>query len=197
MSSDEETDLNVTVESNDGSLYIPTPQRKVKEYIKNMSIVPSNVCFMDLNQLDKFIKQVNQIRCCATPGCKGALSPVNVKSLGLGGAVSVTYACNGCASQWAILETSSKYELGATTEIGIANISWLTFNMCEVLRICDYRHSNGAHILDIRQVTGTKAKSGTVVEHQRMLVLLKTTSNVKELLKSGAAPLYHTLVTSL
>ena len=88
MSSDEETDsLNVTVESNDGSLYIPTPQRKVKESIKNMSIVPSNVCFMDLNQLDKFIKQVNQIRCCATPGCKGALSPINMKSIGLGGAV--------------------------------------------------------------------------------------------------------------
>ena len=40
--------------------------------------------------------------------------------LGLGGAVSVTYACNGCASQWAFFETSSKYELGATTEIGIA-----------------------------------------------------------------------------
>ena len=112
MSSDEETDLNVTMESNDGSLYIPTPQRKVKEHIKNVSIVPSNLCFMDLNQLDKFIKQVNQIRCCATPGCKGALSPFNVKSLGLGGAVSVSYACNGCASQWALFETSSKYELG-------------------------------------------------------------------------------------
>ena len=114
MSSDEETDHNVTVESNDGSLYIPTPQRKVKESIKNVSIAPSNVCFMDLNQLDKFIEQVNQIHCCATPGCKGALSPI---SLGLGGAVSVTYACNGCASQF---ETSSKYELGTTTEIGIA-----------------------------------------------------------------------------
>ena len=72
---------------------------------------------MDLNQLDKFIKQVNQIRYCATPGCKGALSPI---SLGLGGAVSDTYACNGCASQWALFETSSKYELGTTTEIGIA-----------------------------------------------------------------------------
>ena len=93
MSSGEETDrLNVTVESHDGSLYIPTPQRKVRKRIKNTSIVPLNICFMDLNQLDKFIKQVNQIRCCATPGCKGALSPINVKSEGLGGAVSITYA---------------------------------------------------------------------------------------------------------
>ena len=121
MSSDEETDsLNVTVESNDGSLYVPTPQRKVRNRIKNIEIVPSNVCFMDLIQLDKFIKQVNQIRCCATPGCKGALSPINVKSEGLGGAVSITYACNGCASEWALFETSSRYELGDATEISIA-----------------------------------------------------------------------------
>ena len=85
-----------------------------------MSVVSSNVCFMDLNQLDKFINQVNQIRCCATPGCKGALRPINVRSVGLGGAVSSSYTCSGCASQWALFETSSKYELGSTTEIGIA-----------------------------------------------------------------------------
>ena len=69
VESDEETDsLNVTVESHDGSLYVPSPQRKVRKGIKNVSIVPSSVCLMDLNQLDKFIKQVNQVRCCATPG---------------------------------------------------------------------------------------------------------------------------------
>ena len=77
VDSDEETDsLNVTVESNDGSLYIPIPKRKVRESIENMSIIPSNICFMDLKQLSKFIKEVNQIRYCATPGCKGALSPI-------------------------------------------------------------------------------------------------------------------------
>ena len=53
--------LNVTVESNDGSLYVPTPQRKVRERIENTSIIPSNICFMDLKLLNKFIKQVNQI----------------------------------------------------------------------------------------------------------------------------------------
>ena len=83
LESGEETDsLNVTVESNDGSLYIPTPQRKVRERI---AIIPSNICFMDLKQLNKFIKQVNHIHCCATPGCRGALCPIHVKSVGLGG----------------------------------------------------------------------------------------------------------------
>ena len=47
------------------------------------------------------------------------------------------------------------------------------------------------------QVTRTKSKSGAVVKHQRMFVVLKTTSNVKQHFKSGAAPLYHSLVTSL
>ena len=72
---------------------------------------------MDLKQLGEFIKQVNQICCCTTPGCKGALSPVDVRSVGLGGALSISYACNGCASQWALFKTSSKYKLSDATEL--------------------------------------------------------------------------------
>ena len=75
---------------------------------------------MDLNQFDKFIQQVNEIRCCTTPGCKGALTPVYVKSVGLGGSVSISCTCNGCGNQGAIFETSSKYELGSATEISVA-----------------------------------------------------------------------------
>ena len=52
------------------------------------------------------------------------------------------------------------------------------------------------HTLYSRQVTRGKAKSGAVVKHQRKLVVLKTTSNVKGIFK-GFAPLYHSLVTSL
>ena len=36
-----------------------------------------------------------------------------------------------------------------------------------------------------------------MVKHQKVFVVLETTSNVKELVKSGAAPLYRSLVTSL
>ena len=125
MSSDEETSvLNVTIESciDDGSLYVPTPQRMVRANARTCIIknLPSNICFMDLNQFDKFIKQVNEIRCCATPGCKGALTPVYVRSVGLGGAVSISCTCNGCGNQGAIFETSSKYELGNATEVSTA-----------------------------------------------------------------------------
>ena len=123
MSSEEETDgLNVTIEStDDGSLYVPTPQRMVRENARVVRNVSSNIiCFMDLNQFDKFIKQVNEIRCCTTPGCKGALTPVYVRSVGLGGTVSISCTCNGCGNRGAIFETSSKYELGSATEISVA-----------------------------------------------------------------------------
>ena len=96
VSSEEETDgLNVTIEStDDGSLYVPTPRRMVRENARVVRNVSSNIiCFMDLNQFDKFIKQ---IRCCTTPGCKGALTPVYVRSVGLGGTVSISCTCNGC-----------------------------------------------------------------------------------------------------
>ena len=109
------------IQSGDDSLYIPTPERMVREKIKNTSIVPLNVCFMDLRQLDKFMKQLNEVRVCATPGCKGKLTPVHVKSAGLGGAVSIGYNCTGCVSQTAVFETSAKYELDNTTEVSIAS----------------------------------------------------------------------------
>ena len=157
MSSDEETDsLNVTVESNDGSLSIPNPQRKVKERIKNMSVVPSNVCFMDLNQLDKFIKQVNQICCCATPGCKGALSPIKVRSVELGGAVSISYTCSGCASQWALFETSSTYELGATTEISIAaQVAFIIAGCTHITYYKVLKHALGIEAVTLRTFQST------------------------------------------
>lgn len=56
--------------------------------------------------------------------------------------------------------------------------------------MCDLEDQN-------RQVTRTNAKSGAMVEHQRMFVILKTTPNAKGLFKSGAAPLYRSSVTFL
>ena len=85
MSSDEETDsLNVTVESNDGCLYILTPQGKVRMIIKNNCSIK---CL--LRGLEP-IRQVHQatksnMLLCHTH-CKG---PVRMKNVGLNGAVSI------------------------------------------------------------------------------------------------------------
>ena len=66
------------------------------------------------------MKQLNEIRVCATPGCKGALTPEHVRIAILGGAVSIKYTCNGCVCQSALFETSSKYELTGGYEVSVA-----------------------------------------------------------------------------
>ena len=63
---------------------------------------------------------MNQVRKCATPGCRDNLTHAHVKSVGLGGTITIGYTCNGCVSQTPIFETSSKYELGSTNKISIA-----------------------------------------------------------------------------
>ena len=75
---------------------------------------------MDLTQLDKFIKQVNEVCVCATPGCKGKLTPIRVKSMGQDGAVSINYVCSDCGSQMALFEPSAKNELGDSNKVSIA-----------------------------------------------------------------------------
>ena len=89
QTSESNLDDTFVSESADDSLYIPTPDRVVRNKLQNISALPLKVCFMDLSQLDKFMKQLNQIRVCATPGCKGALTPERVRIAGLGGAVSI------------------------------------------------------------------------------------------------------------
>ena len=123
ISSETEDDcLNKSSLSQSGmTLYLPTPDRMVRESVRLCAaIVPYKVCFMDLTRLDWFIKQFNHIRACATPGCKGELILVHVNSAGHGGAVTVCYTCSGCISKTAVIETSSRYELGNGSEVSIA-----------------------------------------------------------------------------
>ena len=76
---------------------------------------------MTLPQLERFVQSINTIRGCKTPNCAGALVPVAVKSRGLGGALSITFTCNGCASQWALFDTCAKDQLssGYTSDISV------------------------------------------------------------------------------
>ena len=104
----------------DDSLYIPTPEQVVSKKLLNSVCIPLKVCFMDLSQLDLFMKQLNQIRACTTPGCKGILVPERVRCAGLGGAVSIKYTCNGCVCKTAMFETSTRFELGRSCDISTA-----------------------------------------------------------------------------
>ena len=115
------SDESFVIESAADSIHLSTPPPPCRRSrtIKTIS-VPQKVCFMDLTQLDKFIKQLNGMRMCATQGCKGELTPVKVSTLGLGGAVSVKYNCNGCGEHESHFETSSKNKLYNTSDISMS-----------------------------------------------------------------------------
>ena len=61
-----EVDVSFVSQSADDSLYLSTPERMVKDSIRGIAIVPKKVCFVDLTQLDKFMKQLNQMHNCHT-----------------------------------------------------------------------------------------------------------------------------------
>ena len=107
------------IESQGDSEYLPTPQKEFRRSLKPVE-VPSRVCFANLSQLDKFVQQINQVRQCCTPVCDGNLVPMSIGMKGLGGAVSVSYTCNGCALKSVQFEASQKYMHGlySSTEIG-------------------------------------------------------------------------------
>ena len=99
------------------SLYVPTPQKRIRDNFPIIPI-PNKMCFFELKQLDIFIQQLNSIRCCSTRGCTGVLIPSTIKSIGLGGAVSIFFTCNGCFLHHAHFESSVQYE--GTSEVSIA-----------------------------------------------------------------------------
>ena len=74
---------------------------------------------MDLAEHEKFMSVVNSVRGCKTPNCTGKFIPVELKSVGLGGSLSITYVCDGCQLQSATLTTSSGSQLTDSSEISL------------------------------------------------------------------------------
>ena len=108
----------VSLEDTD-SLYVPTPQRILAKNIKPIT-VPEKNFVGSLPELDKFVQMINNVRNCVTPCCKGQLVPVSFDTKGLGGAVKVYYACDGCGISPPCFESSLKSDSLNTTEIGAA-----------------------------------------------------------------------------
>ena len=82
--------------SDDNSVYVPTPDRARLGKVSPVDL-PNRLCFITLPDLGKFLKLLNDIRHCATPGCKGNLVPIGVKCQELGGGISVSCCCDGCS----------------------------------------------------------------------------------------------------
>ena len=43
-----------------------------------------------------FLTSIATSRCGVTEGCTGVLVPVSIRTVGLGGAIEILFACNGC-----------------------------------------------------------------------------------------------------
>ena len=82
--------------------------------------MPKKLFVGSLTEVDTFIKMMNDIRCCVTPGCKGQLVPLSFDTKGLGGAVKIYYGCDGCDISTLCFESSLKSELLTSSEIGAA-----------------------------------------------------------------------------
>ena len=119
-SGDEEGELSVDdLDTSSQSLYIPTPTKVLWEDLVCVEVpIPDKMCFLELKQLESFVELVNSVRRCVTPGCSGALVPSAVKSIGLGGAISITFSCNRCLMHHIPFESSVK--CGGTTEVAVA-----------------------------------------------------------------------------
>ena len=65
---------------------------------------------------------------------------MDVKSIGLGGAISVEYICNGCVGQHAHFEASRRYDIeyGSMSEVGMAVQVAFIVAGCTMLLIIGY-----------------------------------------------------------
>ena len=66
----------------------------------NSVVIPNRVGFVKLSQIGVFVDSINKIRGCKTQGCDGNLVPVAVKSIGMGGGLSVCFGCNGSFTRY-------------------------------------------------------------------------------------------------
>ena len=132
------------------SLYLPTPEKVLREKVRmHATMLPSKVCFMDLTKFDEFMKQLNHIRACsATPGCNGKLIPVHVNA-GKGGTITIRYACDGCVGREAVLETSSRYDPGNMSEVGMAvQVAFLIAGCTHITYFKVLKHALGINAVD-------------------------------------------------
>ena len=146
-STDECWDSESAVSGSDtDSEYVPTPERPVTLKVSRTDL-PNEVAFMEVYQQEKFVESINKIQRCITPHCVGELIPVKVKSSGLGGAISISYACSVCAVKSAVFESSVKYPLG-----NMSNIS-MSVQVAFILAGC----THATYYKTLRRALGIKA----------------------------------------
>ena len=73
------------------NLFSKWKRKNVREIVRRKTGEPQEERIPDIN-----IDQRNQNMACRTPGCNGTFVPIRAISEGLGGAIKIVIACNGC-----------------------------------------------------------------------------------------------------
>ena len=84
------------VSHSSGSEYLPTPEKRQRLTEVEPIDLGMHLFVCLTSQVTAFIDQMNHNMVCRTPGCSGTFVPVRAITEGMGGAIKIVIACNGC-----------------------------------------------------------------------------------------------------
>ena len=108
------------VSPSSSSDYLPTPEKRLRlAQVESVNLgMGMFVCLT--SQVASFIDQMNQNMSCRTQGCNGTFVPIRAISEGLGGAIKIVIACNGCKIRTLTFDSSPLVESSRRTMVGLA-----------------------------------------------------------------------------
>ena len=108
---DESCDTDDDISEDDSHIGDPDYVPPVEIRIDEADSPDSNGLFVgELSQLHEFVSSINSNSACMTPGCKGKLVCTALKRSGLGGAVDMSFTCDGCDNRKTTFQSSTRYK---------------------------------------------------------------------------------------
>ena len=116
--SEDENSLQVSQTSS--SSYLPIPVKKQQIALVEPVNLGMNMFVCLTSQVAAFIEQLNQNMQCRTIGCNGMYVPIRAVTDGLGGAMKIIIACNGCKMRSLTFGSSPLVESSRRSIVGLA-----------------------------------------------------------------------------
>ena len=102
------------VSHSSGSEYLPTLEKRQR--LTEVEPIDFGIVCLTSQVTD----QMNQNMVCRTPGCSGTFVPVRAITEGMGGAIKIVIACNGCKMRTLTFDSSPLVESSRRTMVGLA-----------------------------------------------------------------------------
>ena len=137
-----------------------------KRTVPSAIVMPNQIGFMELSQLQIFVDSINKLRGCKTSKCEGDLVPICVKGVGFGGSIHIRFGCNGCRSKQAVFETSSRYlpVRGGNTISVCVQVAFIMAGCTHAVYAKTLRHALGMNTLSCKAFSNTIKRMYPVVK---------------------------------